>query len=231
MERKIGEEFNYYGVKLKVEKGDCNKECVFYFGCTRGKVYPVCGECKSYLRTDNKHVRFIRTDDKIEMKEETKTLEIPEGWEFDKVEDGKIVLKEKKKELPKTWTKCLCVVNDVEMIDDCSDICKYDIMEQIGDGHVIDSSDYGFIPEGLGKPMLALCQLLVCRNAWWGILNYKPNWLDHNEKKYCIHAIDGYVTWSTHSQFPRILVFPTQEVCEEFKEAFKDLIEKAKELL
>ena len=212
MERKIGEEFDYNGVKLKVKKGYCNKECFFFDGCTRVKVYPVCGECVSYFRIDNEYVRFIRIEDKIEMKEETKTIEIPEGWEFDKVNDGKIFLKEKKKELPMDWCNCLFLFdkNDLIKLPEILGFC---------------------VQKELSKPLLKFCQLLICRNAWWSILNYKPNWFDHNEKKYCIHAIDGYVTWSTNSQFPRVLAFPTQEVCEEFKKSFKDLIEEAKELL
>ena len=142
----------------------------------------------------------------------TKEIILPESGVLYKVEDGKIVSKEKKKEIPMEWCKCLFLFDDNDLIK---------LPEIIG----------FYVPKELSSPLFAFCQLLICRNAWWGILNYKPNWFDHNEKKYCVHAIDGYVTWSTHSQFPRILAFPTREVCEEFKKAFRDLIEQAKELL
>ena len=155
----------------------------------------------------------------------TKEIILPEGWEVDEVEDGKIVLKEKKKELPETWEECFDKLEDKDWVNNWSEVTI--IKRKL----TPEKENKNILPAGFGKPILALCQLLVCRNAWWKQLHYKPNWLDHNEKKYCVHAIDGYVTWSTHSQFPRILAFPTQEVCKEFKEAFKDLIEEAKELL
>ena len=42
------------------------------------------------------------------METNEKTISIPDGWEFDRIDDGgNVVLKEKKKELPNTWLKCL----------------------------------------------------------------------------------------------------------------------------
>lgn len=52
------------------------------------------------------------------MEANEKTMTVPDGWEFDHLDEcGNIVLKEKKKELPKTWAGCLRIVDDAEMID------------------------------------------------------------------------------------------------------------------
>lgn len=153
------------------------------------------------------------------METNEKTMPMPDGWEFDHLDErGNIVLKEKKKELPKTWKECVKVLDGVEYITDCAEVYKYDYEK-------IDiNTDKNFMPCGLGKPMLALCQLLVCRNAWWKQLGWKPDWNDRKSLKYCIHS-DGF------SMTPRILAFPTEDTAIKFRNTFKDLIEEAKELL
>ena len=167
------------------------------------------------------------------MKTNEKTMPIPDGWEFDRIdENGNIVLKEKKKELPKTWAGCLRIVDDAEMIDECSDIRPYNVAYETDGGHIFNSADHNMLPRGLGKPMLALCQLLVCRNAWWKMLGYKPDWTDKKALKHCIHRNDDkWVTITTHSSFSRILTFPTEDTAIMFHNTFSDLIEEAKELL
>ena len=169
-----------------------------------------------------------------DMEVNEKTITIPEGWEFDRIdESGNIVLKEKKKELPKTWLKCLRVVNETEYINDCSEIekeCDADYLES--GGYLIGSKERNLLPRGLGKPMLALCQLLVCRNAWWKQLGWKPDWDDKTAIKHCIHLGDNNHTDITqHSSFSRILAFPTEDTAIRFRNTFRDLIEEAKELL
>ena len=164
----------------------------------------------------------------------TKTIPIPDGWEFDRIDDsGNIVLKEKKKELPKTWLKCLRVVNETEYINDSSEIKKQSNADSLeSSGCVIGSEERNLLPLGLGKPMLALCQLLVCRDAWWKQLGWKPDWSDRKTLKHCIHS-DGWDSTdiTRHSTFPRILAFPTEDTAIKFRNTFRDLIEQAKELL
>ena len=170
-------------------------------------------------------------ENKEDMKANEKTITVPDGWEFDHLDErGNIVLKEKKKELPKTWAGCLRIVDDAEMIDECSDIRPYNVAYETDGGHIFDSADHNMLPLGLGKPMRALCQLLVCRNAWWKKLGWKPDWKSP-EEKYCIyHSCDG-VGWKNYTYDCRILAFPTPEVRDEFLDTFRDLIEEAKELL
>ena len=147
-----------------------------------------------------------------DMEANEKTMPVPDGWEFDHLdESGNIVLKEKKKELPKTFDKCWDMI-ETENLSNFS----------------IDTT----VPDGMVKPMRALCQLLVCRNAWWKQLGGKPDWNDCKSMKHCIHGVGFSITNITrHSTFPRILAFPTEDTAMEFCNTFKDLIEEAKELL
>ena len=139
-----------------------------------------------------------------------KTMPVPEGWEFGRIDDsGNIVLKEKKKELPKTFDKCWDII-ETENLSNFS----------------IDTT----VPDGMVKPMRALCQLLVCRNAWWKRLGWKPDWTDICTK-HCIGYNKDVASKAVSSFSNYILAFPTPEVRDQFLETFKDLIEEAKELL
>ena len=76
---------------------------------------------------------------------------------------------------------------------------------------------------------LAMIQLEQLRNCWRQ--GWVPDWLNGNEKKY---AIKGWrdkssieVTYVTHA----FLSFPTYKLALEFRECFRDLIEKAGDLI
>ena len=168
-----------------------------------------------------------------DMETNEKTMPVPDGWEFDRIdESGNIVLKEKKKELPKTWLKCLKCVNDLELIDTGNNIEKLNFTTLDNNGRIFGRDERHLLPRGLGKPMLALCQLLVCRNAWWKQLGWKPDWDDKTAIKHCIHLGDNNHTDITrHSSFSRILAFPTEDTAIRFRNTFRGLIEEAKELL
>ena len=161
---------------------------------------------------------------------EIEKLAIPDGYEFDRVENGEVILKKKEQVLPDTWEECLCVVNDVEQIDEAACIVDYKV-DSLQDRHAIDETDQSFLPLGLGKPMLALFQLLVCRNAWWKVLGWKPDWTDKYTEKYCIYFACGSVDTIISNCMGYIFAFPTAQVCDQFLATFRDLIEEAKELL
>ena len=76
---------------------------------------------------------------------------------------------------------------------------------------------------------LAMIQLEQLRNCWWG--DWKPDWLEGNVQKYVIQKwrdrISIETTYVTHS----FLSFPTYEMAKEFLECFRDLIEKAGDLI
>ena len=152
---------------------------------------------------------------------EQKKIVLPKGWEIDKVEGNEIILKEIKKELPKTWEGCAKIIRVAENISVYGIISEF---ESIG----IATSSKSFIPKGLGKPMLALMQLLVCREVYRQ--GWKPNW-DDSTNKYCIIITYNILTKYIAINYNRILSFQSEEVRDEFLENFKDLIEEAKELI
>ena len=157
---------------------------------------------------------------------ETKEMIIPQGWEIDKVKGNKIILKESKKELPKTWEECIAKIKDLEYIDTNGNIEKVDFNVNMVTEHIND------IPIGLGKPMLALCQLLVCREVYRQ--GWKPDWTNTNENKYCIVNVRNKITPSNstfNAVYNKVLSFQSEEIRDKFLENFKDLIEEAKELI
>lgn len=154
---------------------------------------------------------------------ETKEIIIPQGWEIDKVDDNKILLKKSKKKLPKTWKECIAKIKDLEYIGSNGDIYELDFNVDIVTTQIND------IPVGLGKPMLALCKLLVCREVYRQ--GWKPNWKDDNEIKYCIERVENWITKETYTLTAKVLSFQSAEIRDEFLENFRDLIEEAKELI
>lgn len=153
----------------------------------------------------------------------TKEIIIPQGWEIDKVGGNKIILKESKKELPKTWKECYEQLGKGEFIDTASDIINIDNIISVG------SSFKNALPKGLGKPMLALMRLLVCREIYRQ--GWKPDWTNETENKYCIITYGNKIEVINYNFIGKILSFQTEEVRNKFLENFKDLIEEAKELI
>ena len=152
-----------------------------------------------------------------------KEIIIPQGWEIDEVRGNKIILMESKKELPKTWKECIAKIRDLECIDRNSCIDTATFSDDVASKHIND------IPIGLGKPMLALCQLLVCREVYRQ--GWKPNWTSANENKYCIINDSNKIETTFNASISRVLSFQSKEVKDKFLENFKDLIEEAKELI
>ena len=142
--------------------------------------------------------------------EEMKKLTIPEGYEFDRVENGEVILKKKEVVLPKSYY-------------DCMKICDWDSFSRW--------SVNVPTPKEMIKPIHSLCQILICRNAWWKLLEWKPDWNNGSEIKFYIATRSGRLDRCYGYSQNHILSFPTIDVRDKFYEAFKDLIEEAKELL
>lgn len=153
-------------------------------------------------------------------------LDIPDGYKFKCVDGGKVVCEKKELVLPNTWDECVMAFDEVDFINMTNDVHK------LARKNIKPSQNFwNVVPCGMGKAMLALSRLLICRDAWWKALEYNPNWLDKEEIKHCIHLNDGYIGIMTYSRFPRILAFPSYEVASKFRDTFHKLIEDAKELL
>jgi hypothetical protein len=152
---------------------------------------------------------------------------LPEGWEIDRQEGNKLILKEKKPELPNTWEKCLrklaVLEKDLSFIND--------------DGAIFDTSlegedDYdnwkNIFPKEYATPMLALMQLLVCYKAW---VEEEPNWTNPCTFKYVIWVKNGLLCKDRIKDVHQILTFSSKQLCDKFFDTFQFLLYKAKPLL
>ena len=210
MERKIGEEFEYNGVRLKVVEEDFCENCYFRDkheneSCARSKHISVSGICSKVKREDSKSVQFIEIKNE-KMKEETKSLPVPEGWEFAGYENGEIKIRKAEPELPTDFETALCAVK-------VSEIRSL------------------LVPKGTHGAVSALCKLLIYRNAWWEKLGWKPDFGNGLVAKYIIQNCGGGIATGISGMGYAVLAFPTEEVRDKFAETFKDSIEEAKELL
>ena len=78
----------------------------------------------------------------------------------------------------------------------------------------------------------AFQDLLICYDAYCKVLgNYKPNWLDNCDVKFCIGCVGGKVTTFETYTFNYILTFPDEQVRDTFLKNFTTLLEICKNLL
>ena len=124
-----------------------------------------------------------------------------------KDKNGKWFVVKKKLEFPKTYEECCRVLG---ITDKENGYCGYK-WELLG----------------------SFQELLICRDAYWKLAgDWKPDWEDKNELKYCIeNRYDKGIYYDVLAHTQKILAFPTIEMRNTFYENFKDLIEKCKELL
>lgn len=138
---------------------------------------------------------------------------IPDGYEFDTIDNDKIIFKPIKPKYPKTFRECRAILNCME-------------------GNM----------SGYKASLLASLQdLLICRNAYWKIAgeemglgkSWEHNYLkDANTIRYAIYNTgDEIVKLDGKLYRNYILCFPTEEMRDSFHENFKELIESCKELL
>jgi hypothetical protein len=213
------EESGYVVYKLK----DCSG--IFY----RDELYP-CEEevsmednkltSKYYEETQSKRdmykTMFMLVPTLVPNKMDDKLgYEIIDGYEFDKVENNKIILKPIKPKYPKTYEECLSVLG-------------YD-----------DRETYCICHTGANERLFeSLYRLKVCRDAYWKIAGeqmgldkpWEPDFTDTKEMYYIFYK--GYIE-KGNQRHPdnHILIFPTAEMRDAFFENFKDSIKECKELL
>lgn len=153
---------------------------------------------------------------------QTIEIEVPDGkkavWK-----DNKVVFEDIKPQLPKTWEECCELLGEGEYINNESIICNYI-------PHCATSkANENILPTDLGKPMLALCQLLVCREVYRQ--GWKPNWSDYKTKKWVIEYINDNIASMAYMQTSKVLSFQSKEIRDQFLENFRDLIEEAGDLI
>lgn len=128
-------------------------------------------------------------------------------------------------ELPVTWEECLLRYSNTNRT------------EYIGSNSVIDEIDFelgefdedkNLLPIGIGNSLLALCQLLICREVYRN--GWKPDW-ESKVPKYSITYSCNKINKKINIHTAHILTFPSEEARDAFYDNFKDLIEASKELI
>ena len=138
---------------------------------------------------------------------------IPDGYEFDVVVDGKIILKPIKPKYPKDYEECCKILNT-----------------------------YCTMPSrpGYKEDLIAKFQeLFICRDAYWKIAgedmglggSWKPSLVASNGDRWVLYNCGGTIIKDIGSVANNILTFPTSEMRDVFYENFKKDIEQCKELL
>ena len=150
---------------------------------------------------------------------------IPQGYEFDCIQNNQIIIKPIKPQYPKTYVECCKVVNaspHVTLVYDLSDGQKY--------SYDVDNIEL----------YNNFRRLKICRDAYYKIAGeqmglgkpWKPDWKNDEQGRYMIMVYENklYKDMSiVGTNF--ILVFPTEEMRDAFYENFEDLIGTCKELL
>lgn len=164
--------------------------------------------------------------------EKERKITAPDGCEIEKVEliDGVAVVtfKEKERKLPKSWEE-FCEMVPI-YAGECYIVANSDIEER--DENVSIrwlEGDRNLLPDrATAEAVLALCQLIQLRNCYNG--DWVPDWEDDNEAKYVIEFFLTEALVSQRFDYPEILHFRTEELCNEFLRNFRPLIEKLKPL-
>jgi hypothetical protein len=158
---------------------------------------------------------------------DTQEIILPEGWSVDRIEDGKVILKEEDNDVTKLniWEKCFDKLSKksgrLQFIDSVGSAVN--IHPGVLNAQIYRNS----IPQEYTCPMLALMQLLVCYKAWVG--DWKPTW-NLERAYYSILATQDKLVVAS-KLYQTIFAFPTKELGERFCNVFTELLEQAKPLL
>lgn len=136
---------------------------------------------------------------------------------------------EPKKELPRTWEE-FCNQNPITKleyyIDDSSDVRK----AKTRGGIRHEKYDRNVLPsKQAAEAHLAYKQLHQLRDAWRE--GWLPDWTDEDQTKYVILNTAGEFTIRGFYSISCFLAFQDEKRADEFLECFRDLIEKAGDLI
>jgi flagellar biosynthesis chaperone FliJ len=152
----------------------------------------------------------------------TLKIEIPKGYEIDQKKSTfeKIVFKEIKKELPKSWEELIRIegyyVNTSSNVSNAS-------------GGAMEANKNVFATLEQAEAAIALAQLSQLRDAYRQ--GWKPDWQNAGTKKYVIFYEESHFKidyWYTRQYF---LSFESAAIAQEFLANFEDLIKKASLLM
>lgn len=157
-------------------------------------------------------------------------IQVPEGYEVDKEKSTfeKIIFKKIENKLPKTWEE-FCEQNSVNnpecYITGYSEIRKLSVFPRNRD-FFVDKTLLSTKEDA--EAHLALIQLRRLRDVYRQ--GWIPDWRNCSNK-WCIYYIENGLTIFPFVSNNRFLSFQSQEIAREFFKNFRDLIEKAKDLI
>lgn len=153
----------------------------------------------------------------------TFNIEIPDGYEIDQEKSTfeKIVFKQIKKGLPKTWEELKEVTGFYVTANSST--------SKVEKGDAADSNRNLFVTLEQAEASIALAQLSQLREIYRQ--GWVPNWKASRQLKYSMDFKEGKYTPYHWRITPRFLTFQSEEVAEKFFNTFADLIEKASPLM
>lgn len=151
----------------------------------------------------------------------TFTVDIPEGYGVKFNKNSNQIEFIKKDSKPKSWEEyCEQVKNTRCYTYMYNLIVPYD--------RTSDSQYDEFDTEEEAAAFIALGKLIQLHKVW--VKGWKPDWKDNNNK-YTIEGFADGIHASSSLHVRTLLSFPTEELCKEFLDTFKDLLEEAKPFL
>lgn len=209
------------------------KECYYYI-TDRGYIYcePINNLLKNFLTLEE----YLKTKNNMEKRTIKISLETAKEW----YKGSNEVLK---KLALQAFTEM--ELQEITRVKSWEEFCtKYNKVEHeyviFGDSCIadlnIDERDIDLNRNLLAtnkdaEAFLALIQLKRLRDQWLESLNWKPDYTNNKITKYTIVLIRNKIVIDYTYILDRFLTFPTKEIAEDFLNCFKDLIEKAKELI
>lgn len=179
-------------------------------------VYDVSNIFPANKTSNIKEDSIIMNDDNYCDKVE---LYLGDDYEIVNEDDGKTYIVKKAPKLPTTYFRC-CKIMGI-------DPSRTFIYEELPFYYEITQYD-----NNLYELMNNLRSLIVCRDAYWKALNWKPDWDDAKQEKYIITTINNEISTSCVVYTGNfILAFPDVKSKNLFYDSFNGLIDKCKELL
>ena len=153
-------------------------------------------------------------------------IEVPDGYkavykeDTQKIEIIEVIL-------PKSWEE-FCENYPVQYEEHFIDNLSYTTMCKKEGKRFLDK-DKNLLPnKETAEAFLALIQLIQLRDCYRQ--GWKPNWSDNNNK-YTIDYYENKICYNLYQNTSKILSFKSEDTRNIFCKNFRDLIEKAKELI
>ena len=156
----------------------------------------------------------------------TINIEIPDGHEIDQeksnLAEGKIVFKQSKKALPKTW-------GELNTLLGAFSIDGFSRVQQVYHQKTTNSVKNKFVTRKQAEASIALAQLSQLREVYRQ--GWVPNYYNNSWDKYSIvwHKEDLKINNCKACAF--FLTFQSREIAEEFLKNFRELIEQSLPLM